>query len=244
MTINLKDLIILIFFVLGGVSLYQYLTVWAKAQEKIELLEDEKEKLINTKKELGELVAAKEDIIAEKNIKISEKQSLINDANRRIAEIKENYELVKQSLFRETNEQSVALDFKDAFGVTRIPSIRMIELPEGPGAKDMISFMVLPVHFTKALTDTKNKYDTCVATKRELQDINALKQDILTVQEEKTALYIEIGRQYKTAYDDAFQRYMKMHDDFVKTLESQRPDLLPDWLKLLAGVATGGLLCT
>lgn len=242
--INIKDLIIVVFVILSGVVLYQYTTSWSEYEEKIKKLEIDKKNLISSEKDLKKSVAEKEIIISRKDKEIGVRENLISKAEERIVELKDNYEIVRKSLFQETDEQVIALNFKEAFKATRIPSIRIIKLPEVIGATTSAPFMVLPVDYTKALTDTKNKYDTCISTNKELEDINELRKEITKLQDEKINLHIEIGIQYKLAYEEAFTNYMAMHEDFIETLESQRPDLLPGWLKLLAGVATGGLLCS
>jgi hypothetical protein len=93
-------------------------------------------------------------------------------------------------------------------------------------------------------TEAKNKLKTCEKVADQYASMDSMQTQISILQQEKLILETKISGAYQKGYEQAFASFMAISDKYLEHLATpQKDDLFPDWLKMIAGVATGGILC-
>lgn len=240
---SIKDIVLGVLILMVVVAGYQYWNVWKDALEKaknaeIQQQKMEKENLIlnNTVEKLRE----KQQVLV---TQVDEKEQQIKEYEVKIAKISEELDITKKQTIVEVSEQQIAKDFKKAFNLESIPTIRVINAPM-PGDTWKIMSLVMPIDYAKLATNAQNSLVACQA-QTELKDkINNLNDTIKNLKDEKFALEEQKSRAYADGYEKAFSMYTEINQQYIDLLRSPpKADLSPSWLGILGGLVTGGLIC-
>lgn len=240
---SIKDIVFGILILMIVVLGYQYWAVWKDALEKAEAAEVQQQKMVQENVVLQDTVAKLTEQQSQLSSQVEEKEQTIKDYEAKIAKIEEELIVTKKQTIIETDEQIIANDFKKAFNLEKISTIRVINAPP-PGDGWRITSLVMPIEYAKLATNAKTGLVACQA-QTELKDkINNLNRVIKDLKDQTLVLEEQKARAYEEGYDKAFSLYKEVNEQYIDLLRTPpKADLSINWLGILGGIATGGLLC-
>jgi chromosome segregation ATPase len=153
-----------------------------KAQEALEKAQTE---VVELEANVAALTKRQEKLDTE----ISDKKSEIGQYNPDIAILKDDLKVANQKIAVETDEQTIANDFKRAYKLTD-KNVKTILLPETASSGRIFhnKFLVMPIDVSKLMTQTKNNAVACDEEVVLKDQISVLNASILTLTNEKLDL--------------------------------------------------------
>lgn len=240
---SIKDIAFGILILMAVVLGYQYWAVWKDALEKAEAAEVQQKQMEQENVVLQNKVANLTDQQTQLSSQVQEKEQTIKDYEAKIAAIEKELQVTKKQTIVEIDEQIIANDFKKAFNLEAIPTIRVINAPM-PGDGWKITSLVMPIEYAKLATNAQSSLVACQA-QTELKDkINSLNTIIKDLKDQTLVLEEQKSRAYAEGYEKAFTLYKEVNEQYIDLLRTPpKADLSINWLGILGGIATGGLLC-
>ena len=240
---SIKDIvfgILILAVVVGG---YQYWTVWKDALEKAKAAEVQQQEMERDNRDLEKTVKELSQQQEKLSDQVLEKEKEILGYEEKIASVENELQVTKKNTIVEIDEQKIAQDFKKAYNLEAIPTIRVINAPM-PGDSWKIQSLVMPIDYVKLIINAQNSLVACQA-QTELKDkINELNNVIKTLKDEKFTLEEQKSRAFAEGYEKAFAMYIEINEQYIKLLQTPpKADLSFNWLGILGGVVTGGLAC-
>ena len=227
--------VLLLGLVAGGVSYYK---AWHGAQDKINKAQTE---TVELKANVAALNKKQEKLDAE----ISDKKTEISQYNADIATLKGDLKVADQKIAVETDEQTIANDFKHAYELTD-KNVKTILLPETTSSGRIFhnKFLAMPIDVSKLMIQTKNNAVACDKEVVLKDQISALSASILTLTTQKLDLEREKAQAWSEGYDKAFSMYESINTSYIDLLKAPpKVNLAPKWLQILGGFASGAALC-
>ncbi|MBA6304207.1 hypothetical protein [Colwellia sp. MB02u-14] len=234
--------VLLLVLIVGGVSYYK---AWHGAQDKInkaqEALDKAQTETVELKANVVVLTKEQEILAAE----ISDKKTEISQYVADIATLKDDLNVANQKIAVETDEQTIANDFKHAYELTD-KNVKIILLPETTSSGRIFhnKFLAMPIDVSKLMTQTKNNAVACDEEVVLKDQISALTASILTLTNEKLDLEREKAQAWSEGYYKAFSMYESINTSYINLLKAPpKVSLVPEWLQILGGFVSGVALC-
>jgi len=234
--------VLLLGLVAGGVSYYK---AWHGAQDKINKAQEALKKAQTETVELKANVAALNKKQEKLDAEISDKKTEISQYNADIATLKGDLKVADQKIAVETDEQTIANDFKHAYELTD-KNVKTILLPETTSSGRIFhnKFLAMPIDVSKLMIQTKNNAVACDKEVVLKDQISALSASILTLTTQKLDLEREKAQAWSEGYDKAFSMYESINTSYIDLLKAPpKVNLAPKWLQILGGFASGAALC-
>jgi predicted RNase H-like nuclease (RuvC/YqgF family) len=240
---SIKDIVFGILILMVVVLGYQYWAVWKDALEKADAAEVQQKQMEKENVELQNTVAELTVQQSQLSSEVEEKEQKIKDYEEQIAKIQEELIVTKKQTIVETDEQIIANDFKKAFNLEKISTIRVINAPP-PGEGWRITSLVMPIEYAKLATNAKSSLVACQAQTELKDQISSLNTVIKDLKDQTLVLEEQKSRAYAEGYEKAFALYKEVNEQYINLLRTPpKADLSINWLGILGGIATGGLLC-
>ena len=107
-----------------------------------------------------------------------------------------------------------------------------------------ITSLVMPIDYAKSVINAKDGLVACQAQSKLKDKNDGLNTEIKNLKDEKFVLEEQKSRAYAEGYEKAFTMYKEINGQFIELLRSPpKADLSINWLGILGGIVTGGLVC-
>ncbi len=255
MTDSIKSIVLLVLVITAGVIAYQYFSVWSHLEEMLELANQQKATLVESRDELNIKVTnleAKEQFLL---TEISTKQTQIETHQKHIEKLDAQFKKATLGTLSLVDEQVIAeefmaiYDYKDSgIKVREFPIVDPVtgQILKNRQGKDVTEpYLTIPIDYIKETVLAKVEVKTCQEQKSLLVTISGLKQEKLQLFSEITQLKEEKARNFAQAYEEAYASFSTIHQNYVDLLNTPpKVDLAPKWLQLVGGLVGGVFLCS
>lgn len=235
-----------ILILLCVVLFQQWFSKSRQIQEKIQEAKQNEAILAQKNEALESKVSELDSAKQELQIQVNSKESAISSLKTEIAEINEEYALLRASSYRIQTDDASVENFKRVFDkfADNVKTVTIEEVEVSPfSGKEIrteVENIMMPVayvdHFVR-IEEERSKFEKENVRLAEIDGLNdeikQLNQEILSLEEQKAE---EFGR----GYDLAYEMFQKTNEQYLKTLRSNRNSNIVGMLSSVAvGVALG-----
>lgn len=210
-------------------------------REKIEQLIAEKTRLETQKQEVEKKVEENSKIQEELNTEVD---SLLNERDRlktEVAELEIQRKANQLSVRRLRNTDQIIKKFIDTYQQLNESNVFVFEHPINREGTLKMDYAGIPSAYLETFMIEHDRADKYLKEKNALDSAVALGDQVFKLKDSIYVLEKEKFQLYKTAYEDAYNAYMKINKDYIDELKKPKFEL-PHWGAVLGGAAAGYLI--
>jgi cbb3-type cytochrome oxidase subunit 3 len=240
---KMKNIALIVLFLIVIAGAYFYFSAWQDAKEKIDKAENDQAALIADRvqltQQIAELTAQQHTLVKQ----IETHQQSINTYQNEIDNIEKELQLANKKTVAEYDDQTIAQQFKDTYQLTD-KNIQIMQVPlEGSPWKERV--LTLPIDYVKLTVTAHDSKVACQqqsALKTQIIDLN---QAIYDLQQLNIKLEQDKSMAYSQGYEKAFTMYLEVNKLYIDLLKNPpKVELAPSWWQLTLGALGGALICT
>lgn len=228
---------LLVLFV-GQNVLHQF----GKYKAQIEAAKTEKAELVQSREALLAQVAS---LTAEQDklqAQIAEKDGQIGKLRQDVAALKSKLEDDRAEIVRIRSDDDSVVRFKKTFpefakGMSIVE--RQVPSERVPTITVPVNYVMLPVGFVDHFIDLKVSVDSLTEQTAKLSQLDALQQENRELLDKTLALEREKSAAYYKGYEEAFEKYLGLSDQYLKLLKEKRFSLGSSVFQAIGGFVGG-----